>query len=63
MNHDHLEHDIEKKYAKRDTKRRAKMKVTGKSIFTLQQLMTQRKAERAQKLSKQAKNIAQKKNH
>lgn len=54
MNHDHLEHDIEKKYAKRDTKKRAKMKVTGKSIFVLQKLMEQGKTKRIQKLSKKA---------
>jgi|GEM_PF-3475427 DNA-binding Xre family transcriptional regulator len=54
MNHEHFEDEIEKSCAKRDAKKRMKMKVTGKSIFTLQKLIEQGKAKRIQKLSKKA---------
>ena len=38
--YDDLEKDVEKKSAQRDKKHRPKMKVTGKSVFKLQELFT-----------------------
>lgn len=35
MNHDELEKEVEQKYKQRDAKKKPKMKVSGKSVFTL----------------------------
>lgn len=39
MKHNHLEKHVEKRYRERDRKKRKRMKVSGKSVFTLQKLI------------------------
>jgi|GEM_PF-1477420 len=38
--YDIIEKTVEKKYSQRDKKKKPKMKVSGKSVFTLQRLIT-----------------------
>jgi hypothetical protein len=40
--YNHLEKQIEKKYKQRDQKKKPKMKVSGKSIFKLRELITKK---------------------
>ncbi len=41
-NYNHLEKQVEKKYKQRDQKKKSKMKVSGKSIFKLRELITKK---------------------
>lgn len=49
-----IEQEVEKKYAQKDAKKKKKMIVTGKSVFTLQALMQAQKGKRVQILNKKA---------
>lgn len=42
-NHDKIENEIEKRMRAKDQKRRKRMKVHGKSVFTLQRLINKSK--------------------
>jgi len=37
--YDHLEKSVEQKYSEKDKKKRPRMKVSGKSVFKLQQII------------------------
>lgn len=51
-NYDALGINIEKKYARRDRKKRPRMTVHGKQIFDLQKMMEKSAGQRIQKLKK-----------
>jgi len=50
--YNHLEKKVEKKYARRDKKKKPKMKVSGKSVFQLKKLMEKNKGKRINKITK-----------
>ena len=50
--YNHIEKETEKKYKARDKKKRKRMKVTGKSVFTLQKLMKKSPVKKAAKIRK-----------
>lgn len=49
-NYDDLSHEVEKRYKKRDHKKRKRMAIQGKQVFALQQMMEKTKGQRVQKL-------------
>lgn len=51
-NYEDLGINMEKKYARRDRKRRPRMTVHGKQIFALQQMMKKTAGKRLQKMKK-----------
>ena len=51
-NYENLAKKVEKKYAQRDRKKRKRMKVNGKQVFALQEMMQKTAGKRIQKIKK-----------